>query len=105
MTDWALDLGKVDVYHCITMQSEYLLTSCSIYHHETVYGGGNKTHYFRKRSLFSGHVSVYISNCSAVLKCAIRNTLRNVQYITRSLKFSLDCILSVEKIHKLQFFL
>lgn len=42
MTDWALDLGKVDVYHCITMQSEYLLTSCSIYHNETVYGEGIK---------------------------------------------------------------
>lgn len=39
----------------------------------------NKTHFLHKSTLFSGHVSAYISCHLVVLKCAVRNTLRNVQ--------------------------
>lgn len=42
-------------------------------------GDKNKTHFLHKSTLFSGHVSVYISCHLVVLKCAVRNTLRNVQ--------------------------
>lgn len=40
-------------------------------------GDKNKTHFLHKSTLFSGHV---YSGCRlVVLKCAVRNTVRNVQ--------------------------
>lgn len=42
-------------------------------------GDKNKTHFLHKSTLFSVRVSVYIACHRVVLKCAFRNTVRNVQ--------------------------
>lgn len=55
-------------------------------------GDKNKTHFLHKTTLFSGHVSVCISCHLVVLKCAVRNTLRNVQSYHQKPEVQLDCI-------------
>lgn len=78
MAEWSLASLSDNVNHyTVNKYSPFVLPSPS-----ESYAWGrdkHKAHFLHKSTLFSGHVLGYISCQLVVLKCAVRNTLRNVQ--------------------------